>query len=1126
MSPVVPLQPLQITSTVTRSNSIKSTNSANSAVSLRRRSRTRTRALTDLGRRGKSTGPGGSPKEDASSGKGVRTETSPKLQLERPPLPTRLPQRTDSQLTETPPAVQELVIPSVRERTYSAVHIRDVPDLGRGRLAHSEGGSTRNVARKSRGKSLPRGAFRNAASSDESSEASPRTPTDFPEAPFIRFPRRNPRAAVRDSLISSSSSLYPASTSSGSFPESSVLLSPNEKDDEMSSFAPRIVTSSDFDVDDVSYRLRLLVNNNYFLPPAHHKPSPLSLTPQNPVGGQKAAKPAAPGGFFDFFRMGKSKSKPTTPICMSPPALDNPPPLLRTTSDSTTAGGYVQRPNTAPATETTSGQPFSSASANQSRVVVLRERMDDLMEAAKQAERDMKSRGDGRKAKSLTSPKPTFDDVIDPTDAVDLPMSSSAYPFPVQTSAMHGLGPGESLGADLLADRLPPSPGQWSMSTEEASWRKAILHEAVSLSLSESPENSFSSTPSSPNSSSPKSFRVNSNQQVEEPSSPPTPKPTTAIGQRIIEPLELDAVTQTTTALSPLSGLQALPTVHSADTAEQGDEAWRASLNPPRAETPAMTQPLTPPPPRKELARPHHSLSSDDLHRSISMDSERPQADSMAHVIRRAMSSPRLSHGTESGSNSVDSIRLPESIQQRLSAISPPLDIQVQDMGTVSSRPSTISLLRPSASAFFSDDDDLSYATPMDEMDDETHGRPSMTLSIPSIGRPSMSDYSNPSPTASAFHDAMMQDAVFGSCRAPSPMRVRRSHPGSISPGVSPSTSSGPAPPVVARHLTMSPPPRTSSSLGTVLPPPPRSPAIKPVYRPSTSSSRTSHAASTYPSSPLYPTREHRPEVETDLPLSRNPSTDRSPTSPLAERRGQPSPLSLHIPTEVISPAIHSAPAPASPTAFFDRIQSHPNAMDDLETSDESDEEEVEVEPPAPAPTMPPPSPGPSSYSGSPVKGPFSRSSGNSSRPSIMRLGNHSTPHLTASNSSQEVLFPTFDVPDPRKPIGNIPEKGTFFTARSRKKSGKGYSPYPLPLPADSASIAAGLTAPGPSGHGLPARTRSISRPSTASGGSQAQGRTWRRESVLKLDGMLLEHMAAERDTIKRITSNISSSRS
>lgn len=66
MSPVVPTQPISAVSSVTRSTSIKSTNSASSGVSLRRRARTRTRTpLNDSGRRGKSTGPRGTSVQDA-----------------------------------------------------------------------------------------------------------------------------------------------------------------------------------------------------------------------------------------------------------------------------------------------------------------------------------------------------------------------------------------------------------------------------------------------------------------------------------------------------------------------------------------------------------------------------------------------------------------------------------------------------------------------------------------------------------------------------------------------------------------------------------------------------------------------------------------------------------------------------------------------------------------------------------------------------------------------------------------------------------------------------------------------------------------------------------------------------
>ena len=55
-SPGVPTGP-PLRPSVTRSDSISSTNSAHSTVSLKRRSRTRTRTLTSAGRRGKSVGP-------------------------------------------------------------------------------------------------------------------------------------------------------------------------------------------------------------------------------------------------------------------------------------------------------------------------------------------------------------------------------------------------------------------------------------------------------------------------------------------------------------------------------------------------------------------------------------------------------------------------------------------------------------------------------------------------------------------------------------------------------------------------------------------------------------------------------------------------------------------------------------------------------------------------------------------------------------------------------------------------------------------------------------------------------------------------------------------------------------
>ncbi len=64
----------------------------------------------------------------------------------------------------------------------------------------------------------------------------------------------------------------------------------------------------DMDADDVSYRLRLLMQNNYYLPPAHLKPfdySPVSESPKKP-----AKSSPSPSTFLDIFKVGKLRSNP------------------------------------------------------------------------------------------------------------------------------------------------------------------------------------------------------------------------------------------------------------------------------------------------------------------------------------------------------------------------------------------------------------------------------------------------------------------------------------------------------------------------------------------------------------------------------------------------------------------------------------------------------------------------------------------------------------------------------------------------------------------------------------------------------------------------------------------------
>ncbi|GJE96595.1 hypothetical protein PsYK624_127940 [Phanerochaete sordida] len=947
--------------------------------------------------------------------------------------------------------------------------------------------------------SLPRSAFRPAtASSDESSIASPRTPTGPSESPFVRV-RQGPSHSqhFRDSIVSSSTSLYPKSTSSDSDFESSFPRSPKKRGRD---FGPDAIGQADFDVDDVSYRLRLLVHNSYFLPPAHSKPSPLSLAPPKLPADHKRTSTS---GFLDFFR--KAKSKPTTPLCLSPPAVDDlQGPILRTTSDSTTASGHVPRLQSHSTPVTPLNKPATQPSA--SRVVVLREQMDDLLEAARQAERDLKTKGDGRKAKSqeTTHERDLFDDVVDPTDIVDLPPPPASYPFPVQTSALHGLGPGESLGADFLADRLPPSPGIWSMSSEESSWRRAILQEAVSLSLS--PKTSLiSMSPKSQEMQSPTSgsFRSDTSDKPAETESTPTTRVLPLIGQRIIEPSIVGADKDETRTLSPLSALQGLQSTSPllrgvAASPELLSSAWKGPQLPGRAETPAAMLPLTPPPFRKHLSHPQISAVVE----AAKAGSPEPDAgrDSLS-VIRKVVSSPGLGSLHERHKAAFAAGAPGESIESRLDRLGmfSPTFREDKSEGEPSqhTRPSTSMRETP-----FTDDDDLSYVTPGDI--DDGAPRPSMTLSIPTVGRPSMDDSDdNPSPTASAF-----QDAVFGSYRAPSPLLFRRSYIGAI--GAQPSSPSR------ANVTSPPPPPRTSSSVdATNLPPPPRAPGPKPIFtRPSTSSGRSTHS-----SLPMHSAvEEPEPESEVDPEFSPSTITSQpySPTSPrsLSARRGRQSGLSLLIPTDFATPAIHSAPAPASPTAFFDRIQSHPNAMDDLETSEESDTESLVTAGEADAPVQaPPPLPKQlESFIPKPASARTSIASSRSSRsarPSFMRLGNHSSPHLTpgaARDDAASVL--SFDVPDRRVPIGYIAPRDA---PASRWKKGKGAAPPPLPRREDE-------PAPGPSR--IP-RLASTRRPATAGGGAPGPAPR-QRASIQRFDSLLQEHIASERDTLKRITTNIS----
>ncbi|KAH9928623.1 uncharacterized protein B0H18DRAFT_242967 [Fomitopsis serialis] len=966
---VVPTIPHDRPSSV-RTNSIASTASSGGA-SLRRRTATRSRSVLPPAKRGKSQGPPGSRKNTVDDD----AHSFPILGDVLPPVPAVLHAEPEELAS-----LSRLSAPTGEHRPRTAGsenRAQDATRQARDRSmtvgtvevtkkpweTRSEGGSIRGIKARSRALSLPRQAFRANVASDSSSEPSPKTPGQDARPLFQARTGKADTHNPRDSIVStSSSSLYPASTTTGSFTDSSFPYSIDDDFGErLTPVAPEIVSPDkpEFDADDVSYRLRLLVNNSYFLPPAHSKPSPLSLNPQT-AGGQKVSPKPSAATFLDFFRLGKARSKLTTPTVSSPPAVDQPGPILRTTSDSTTASGFIPRPHTRSLPQT----PIHNVAVpSTSRVVVVRERMDDLAAAAREAEQDLRTRAVRKtRSQSIIRPQASHLDVIDPTDAVDLPLSSG-YPFAVQASAVYGVNVSGALGAAVLAEQLPPlSPGAWSSSTEDDAWRRALLAEAVHHSLNNSRDMSFASgftdrsgltSPTGPSgsgssghTSQPSSafsqgtqFRSitdpsksgasghasqpseafsqgthvlslsgpsrggssgHTSQPSESFSQATHSTPKQRIGQRILENLhvaveghEPQSPTTPTQARAPSSANSQTTFSSTSSVAGPRSPRHHSSSPPGRAESPARTAAL-PPPPRRLRSNPTFSHFQPELTDPESPGPSRPSLQG----LRKVMSSPGLSDSREAVYIGDVRAASPMSIAQRLSRRISPVMLNVEAVPSHSSYRSFMSQLTSDSRA----SDDLSYVTPEDtDVDQTLQNRPSVTVSMVTEGRPSIttSEYSVDSPTASAFHDA-----IFGSYRSPSVLS-RRSY---LPEGSGTSRSVSPVSPTVSVDRpygqALPPPPRTSiSSLAqTALAPPPRS---------------RSRASPRTPPSPLRPAPDTHSPPATDRPFSirsigSGSLPETSPDSPafpsprsLADRRGHASPLALRIPEEfVLLPSI------------------------------------------------------------------------------------------------------------------------------------------------------------------------------------------------------------------------------
>jgi hypothetical protein len=692
-------------------------------------------------------------------------------------------------------------------------------------------------------------------------------------------------------------------------------------------------------------------------------------------------------------------------------------------------------------------------------VVVVREKVEDLATAAKQAELDLKARQERDQASQRqhqSSLKEHLDvfDMIDPTEFVDVPPPLDGYPFAMQTSTIQGLTVKDSIGAAELAEHLPPphSPGMSSLDAEEAAWRRALLHEAVNLSL-HTADTSFSS---SGRGSSAPDQAVNLANQASR-----TPSIKRILGQQILRQTSLNrevfgqvdepdreppSFSNHTTSSDYTGRLGA-----SLPTRDAEIVASRQNYLPLRAETPSTLYPLAPPP--RKMSNP-----VSPLHVDISQSGQSVR-------VRKSASSPLLSEFYESDRVGVSmtpppvpqvNVVQPQNFSSS-SAVSSSLDSHHWTESIVSS------------SSYYSHEEEAEI--------DATQARPSMTLSAE---RPSLSEYSQPSPRGSAFRDAFHEHY----------QPTRSSHDEQSSPRASANTP----PP---RFSTMSPPPRTSSSCAPMaLSPPPRSSSL---IRPA----RYQVAVSPPPALPTSP--EHNPDWRaSDQTIMQTIHPAEPTSSPIAERRGTGLlPEALQIPVGHIPVSIHSAPPPSSPTSFFDQIES--NAVDEIDSSDDSDiegnyqtaDQSTSLPPPdARLPPLP-----------AELAHPKGGKSGLSGKPSFMRLGNHSTPYVSRTGLGSSVAY-SFD--DRKGTIMITSRRLPLFSRKKEATSDHGHGPVSNSDLLDFVQQQPSLLEPG-------RERRSVSTENDVVAISHRQKDL---ESLRRLDGMLIQHMERERDTLKRIASS------
>jgi len=184
-----------------------------------------------------------------------------------------------------------------------------------------------------------------------------------------------------------------------------------------------------------------------------------------------------------------------------------------------------------------------------------------------------------------------------------------------------------------------------------------------------------------------------------------------------------------------------------------------------------------------------------------------------------------------------------------------------------------------------------------------------------------------------------------------------------------------------------------------------------------------------------------------------------------------PLPLGVNVSIDSFASGIHSAPPPSSPASFFDHIQSHPNAMDDLD-DDSDDSSRSDMQEMTAMYRDPEPSP----------------------HSSLMQLGNRSTPNVARTTDEQYHLG---ILAERKQPVGNVPAKTPYFTS----------------VKASPSSLTHLTLAQHSQEH--------LTLVPNAAGSENVL--RWQKdqqalaESTRRLDGMLIQHMETEKDTLRRI---------